>query len=66
MLYCACRYVLQFFFPIAVIVSPAIQYLFIPLAVLGCFGISFQLAMLSDLLVFVTLHATCFYIYAAV
>lgn len=47
-------------------ITPAIKYLFIPLAVLGCFGISFQLAMLSDLLVVVSLHATCFYIYAAV
>lgn len=49
-----------------VIVSPAINYLFIPLGVLGFFGLSFQLAMLSDLLVLISLHAHCFYVYAAV
>lgn len=46
--------------------APVVQYLSIPLAVLGLLGISFQLAMLSDLLILISLHAYCFYIYAAV
>lgn len=49
-----------------VLVSPAVQYLFIPLAIIGCLGLSFQLALLSDLLVLISVHAHCFYIYAAV
>uniref|UniRef100_A0A1B0CRJ0 Putative n-acetylglucosaminyltransferase complex n=2 Tax=Lutzomyia longipalpis TaxID=7200 RepID=A0A1B0CRJ0_LUTLO len=48
------------------IVAPALHYLFLPLSILGLFGLSFQLALLSDLLVLITLHAHCFYIYAAV
>ncbi|XP_037028421.1 uncharacterized protein LOC119068771 [Bradysia coprophila] len=49
-----------------VLVSPAVQYLFIPLAIIGCLGLSFQLALLSDLLVLISVHAHCFYIYTAV
>ncbi|XP_038122186.1 uncharacterized protein LOC6037483 [Culex quinquefasciatus] len=49
-----------------IIVSPAIHFLFIPLSVLGLLGFSFQLAMLSDLIILISLHAHCFYIYAAV
>ncbi|KFB46124.1 AGAP003396-PA-like protein [Anopheles sinensis] len=49
-----------------IILSPAIQFLFIPLSVLGLFGLSFQVAMLSDLIVLISLHAHCFYIYVAV
>uniref|UniRef100_A0A182QC94 Phosphatidylinositol N-acetylglucosaminyltransferase subunit Q n=1 Tax=Anopheles farauti TaxID=69004 RepID=A0A182QC94_9DIPT len=49
-----------------IILSPAIQFLFIPLSVLGLFGLSFQIAMLSDLIVLISLHAHCFYIYVAV
>lgn len=49
-----------------IIVSPAIHFLFIPLSILGLFGLSFQLAMLSDLIILISLHAHCFYIYAAV
>lgn len=48
------------------VLAPVVQYLTIPLAVLGLFGLSFQLAMLSDLLILISLHAYCFYIYAAV
>ncbi|GAB0095810.1 phosphatidylinositol N-acetylglucosaminyltransferase subunit Q [Sergentomyia squamirostris] len=48
------------------IVSPAIHYLFFPLSILGLCGLSFQLALLSDLLVLITVHAHCFYVYAAV
>lgn len=50
---------------LTVIVNPLIHYIFLPLSVLGLFGLSFQLAMLSDLLTIITLHAHCFYIYAA-
>ncbi|XP_053671453.1 uncharacterized protein LOC128721698 [Anopheles nili] len=49
-----------------IILSPAIQFLFIPLSILGLFGLSFQVAMLSDLIVLISLHAHCFYIYVAV
>lgn len=49
----------------AVIIAPLIKYLFAPLAVLGCLGLSFQLAMLADLLNIITLHAHIIYIYAA-
>ncbi|XP_055641582.1 uncharacterized protein LOC129778601 [Toxorhynchites rutilus septentrionalis] len=49
-----------------IIVSPAIHFLFIPLSILGLLGLSFQLAMLSDLIILISLHAHCFYIYAAV
>ncbi|KXJ75546.1 hypothetical protein RP20_CCG011531 [Aedes albopictus] len=49
-----------------IIVSPAIRFLFLPLSILGLLGLSFQLAMLSDLIILISLHAHCFYIYAAV
>lgn len=49
-----------------VVMAPAIQYLSYPLAVLGLLGLSFQLALLSDILTIIALHAHCFYIYAAV
>ncbi|XP_058060739.1 uncharacterized protein LOC131211332 [Anopheles bellator] len=49
-----------------IILSPAIQFLFIPLSMLGLFGLSFQAAMLSDLIILISLHAHCFYIYVAV
>uniref|UniRef100_A0A182SZ35 Phosphatidylinositol N-acetylglucosaminyltransferase subunit Q n=1 Tax=Anopheles maculatus TaxID=74869 RepID=A0A182SZ35_9DIPT len=49
-----------------IILSPAIQFLFVPLSILGLFGLSFQVAMLSDLIVLISLHAHCFYIYVAV
>lgn len=47
-------------------ISPIIHYLFIPIGIIGILGLSFQLAMLSDLIVLISLHAHCFYIYAAV
>lgn len=47
------------------IVEPAIQYLFVPIAMFGLMGFSFQCAMLCDLVTLITLHAHCFYIYAA-
>ncbi|XP_049537961.1 uncharacterized protein LOC125952505 [Anopheles darlingi] len=49
-----------------IILSPAIQFLFVPLSMLGLLGLSFQAAMLSDLIVLISLHAHCFYIYVAV
>uniref|UniRef100_A0A336KLS7 CSON006641 protein n=1 Tax=Culicoides sonorensis TaxID=179676 RepID=A0A336KLS7_CULSO len=49
-----------------VVMAPAIQYLSYPLAGLGLLGLSFQLALLSDILTIISLHAHCFYIYAAV
>lgn len=40
--------------------------MFVPFVALGSLGLSFQLVILSDLLVFISLHAHCFYIYVAV
>ena len=48
-----------------VIVEPAIHYLFFPITMFGLMGFSFQCAMLCDLITLTTLHAHCFYIYAA-
>lgn len=48
-----------------VIVEPAIHYLFVPITMFGLMGFSFQCAMLCDLITLITLHAHCFYIYAA-
>lgn len=48
-----------------VIVEPAIQYLFFPITMIGLMGFSFQCAMLCDVITLITLHAHCFYIYAA-
>lgn len=48
-----------------VIVEPAIHYLFFPITMFGLMGFSFQCAMLCDLITLITLHAHCFYIYAA-
>ncbi|XP_062534216.1 uncharacterized protein LOC134203360 [Armigeres subalbatus] len=59
-------YLVNLWWTFLIIVSPAIRFLFIPLSVLGLFGLSFQLAMLSDLIILISLHAHCFYIYAAV
>lgn len=48
-----------------VIISPLVKYLFAPLAIIGCFGLSFQLSMLADLLSVITLHAHCIFTYAS-
>jgi phosphatidylinositol N-acetylglucosaminyltransferase subunit Q len=48
-----------------VIVEPTIHYLFLPITMLGLMGFSFQCAMLCDVITLITLHAHCFYIYAA-
>ncbi|KAL5276881.1 PIGQ family protein [Megaselia abdita] len=47
------------------LIKPTIPQLFIPVAILGVFGISFQLAMLTDIIILFALHAHCFYIYAS-
>lgn len=59
-------YHVDLWFTFLIIMAPAIQYLSVPLAALGFLGVSFQLAMLSDILTVISLHAHCFYIYAAV
>lgn len=48
-----------------VIVEPAIQYLFTPITMIGLMGFSFQCALVCDVITLITLHAHCFYIYAA-
>lgn len=47
------------------IVEPAIHYIFYPITMFGLMGFSFQCAMLCDVVTLITLHAHCFYIYAA-
>lgn len=53
-------------FGLTVLIAPVVNGLFVPFVMLGAFGFSFHLAILSDLLVFISLHAHCFYIYVAV
>lgn len=53
------------FRPFAVIVAPVVKHLFVPITIIGCFGLSFQLSMLVDLLNIITLHAHCIYIYVS-
>ncbi|TMW51285.1 hypothetical protein DOY81_003604 [Sarcophaga bullata] len=48
------------------IIEPCIRQLFIPILILGFVGFSFQLALLTDLISVMGLHAHCFSIYAAV
>lgn len=48
-----------------VIIEPAIHYLFLPISMFGLLGFSFQCAVLCDVITLITLHAHCFYIYAA-
>lgn len=48
-----------------VIIEPAIHYLFLPITTIGFMGFSFQCALLCDVITLITLHAHCFYIYAA-
>lgn len=48
-----------------IIVEPAIRYLFVPITIFGIMGFSFQCAMLCDIITLISLHAHCFYIYAA-
>lgn len=47
------------------IVEPAISYLFVPITIFGLMGFTFQCAMFCDIITLITLHAHCFYIYAA-
>lgn len=56
----------QFVFSCAVLIDPLLHGMFVPFVALGALGLSFQLAILSDLLVCISLHAHCFYIYVAV
>jgi hypothetical protein len=58
-------YHVDLWFNFIVIVEPAIHYLFVPITVFGFFGLSFQCALICDIITLITLHAHCFYIYAA-
>lgn len=58
-------YHVDLWFNFIVIVEPAIHYLFLPITIFGFFGLSFQCALLCDIITLITLHAHCFYIYAA-
>ncbi|XP_055841436.1 uncharacterized protein LOC129908735 [Episyrphus balteatus] len=48
------------------LIEPIVRQLFVPMALVGLMGFSFQLAMLADLIGLVGLHAHSFYIYTAV
>uniref|UniRef100_A0A0A1WSA8 Phosphatidylinositol N-acetylglucosaminyltransferase subunit Q n=1 Tax=Zeugodacus cucurbitae TaxID=28588 RepID=A0A0A1WSA8_ZEUCU len=48
------------------LIEPIVRQLFVPIAMLGFIGISFQLASLPVLMSIIGLHAHCFYIYTAV
>jgi N-acetylglucosaminyl transferase component (Gpi1) len=58
-------YHVDLWFNFIVIVEPAIHYLFLPITIFGFFGFTFQCALLCDIVTLITLHAHCFYIYAA-
>ena len=58
-------YHVDLWFNFIIIVEPAIHYLFLPINLFGLMGFSFQCAMLCDVITLITLHAHCFYIYAA-
>ncbi|XP_011291559.1 uncharacterized protein LOC101890935 [Musca domestica] len=47
-------------------IEPCIRQLFVPITILGSMGLSYQLALLSDIISVIGLHAHCFSIYAAV
>ncbi|XP_067639700.1 uncharacterized protein PIG-Q [Eurosta solidaginis] len=48
------------------LIEPIVRQLFVPIALLGFIGLSFQLACLPILISIIGLHAHCFYIYTAV
>ncbi|XP_013108013.1 uncharacterized protein LOC106087501 [Stomoxys calcitrans] len=47
-------------------IEPCIRHLFIPITFLGSMGLSYQLALLTDIISVIGLHAHCFSIYASV
>ncbi|XP_075158604.1 phosphatidylinositol glycan anchor biosynthesis class Q [Haematobia irritans] len=47
-------------------IEPCIRQLFIPITFLGSMGLSYQLALLTDIISVIGLHAHCFSIYASV
>lgn len=47
-------------------IEPCIKQLFVPITFLGSMGLSYQLALLMDIISVIGLHAHCFSIYAAV
>uniref|UniRef100_A0A1B0G1I7 RING-type E3 ubiquitin transferase n=1 Tax=Glossina morsitans morsitans TaxID=37546 RepID=A0A1B0G1I7_GLOMM len=48
------------------LIEPFVRKLFVPIALLGAMGLSYQLASLTDLITIMGLHAHCFSIYSAV
>lgn len=58
-------YHVDLWFNFIIIIEPAIHYLFLPISLIGLAGFSFQCAVICDLFTLLTLHAHCFYIYAA-
>ncbi|XP_036319226.1 uncharacterized protein LOC118733777 isoform X1 [Rhagoletis pomonella] len=48
------------------LIEPIVRQLFVPIALLGLIGLSFQLSSLPFLISIIGLHAHCFYIYTAV
>lgn len=58
-------YHVDLWFNFIVIIEPAIRLLFMPISFVGVAGFSFQCAIICDLFTLLTLHAHCFYIYAA-
>lgn len=58
-------YHVELWWNFVIILEPAIHYLFIPITIFGILGFSFQCAMFCDIITIITLHAHCFYIYAA-
>lgn len=47
------------------VIKPVLAYMMETISILGYFGVTFQLSMLSDLISLATFHIYCFYVYAA-
>lgn len=58
-------YHVDLWFNFIIIIEPAIRLLILPISLIGIAGFSFQCAIICDLFTLLTLHAHCFYIYAA-
>jgi phosphatidylinositol N-acetylglucosaminyltransferase subunit Q len=58
-------YHVDLWFNFIIIIEPAIHHIFLPISLIGLAGFSFQCAVICDLFTLLTLHAHCFFIYAA-
>ncbi|XP_032594389.1 phosphatidylinositol N-acetylglucosaminyltransferase subunit Q [Drosophila grimshawi] len=48
------------------LIEPIVRQIFLAIGAFGCFGLTYQIALLADLISIVGLHAHCFYVYTKV